>query len=69
MGGPPHTGPSKFKLFNLFSWTHQIFKTSQYTEKINLTKFGGSKMGGPPKESRQKSNFLTLHVRHMKFRG
>ena len=23
-------GPPKFKFFNLFSWTHEIFKVSKY---------------------------------------
>ena len=34
MRGPPKRGPPKFKLFNLLSRTHEIFKVSKRKDKI-----------------------------------
>ena len=44
-GFSPKTGPPKLKLFNLLSWTHEIFNVSQ---KEGKTKFGGCKLRAPP---------------------
>ena len=63
MGVSPKTGPQKFKLFNLSSKYHKIFKVSKHKGKV---KFVGAQIEGPPKRGRQNCNFLTTHVRHMK---
>ena len=31
-GVPPKRGPLKLKLFNLLSWTHEIFEVSEYNK-------------------------------------
>ena len=54
-------GPSKFKLFNLLSWTHKTSKVAKYIKK-KLTKFGGSEMEIPPKRGRQISKLFN-HTR------
>ena len=67
---PPKRGPPKFKLFNLSSWTHEIFKVNKYKGKIKFDKIWGHRNGGVPlKRGRQNSNFLTTHARHIKFSG
>ena len=38
MWGPPKQGPPKFKLFNLLSWTREIFRVEKYEEKIKFSK-------------------------------
>ena len=68
-GVSPKRGPLKFQLFNYISWTHEIFKVTKYKKKNNLTKFGGSKIGGTPNEATKIQNFLTMHVRQMRFFG
>ena len=45
MGISPKMGFPKFKLFNLLSYTHEIFKVSQYEGKAKLV---GSQMRAPP---------------------
>ena len=53
-------GPSKFKNFNLFSWTHEIFKVSQYKRYIKFETFQGYQTGDVPfKRGHQNTNFLT----------
>ena len=39
MGVLPKQGSPKVKLFNLLSWTHEIFKVSKNKTKTKLTKF------------------------------
>ena len=55
MGVLRKQGPPKFKLFNLLSWTHEIFKVNKkHKRKIKFDKIWGTKMEGalqtrPPK--------------------
>ena len=46
MGVSPQTGPPKFKIFNLLSYTHEIFKVSKHKGKIKIWKFWDAKIGG-----------------------
>ena len=48
MGASPKRGPPKFKLFNLISWTHEIFKVTKYKREITFDQIWGSKIGVPP---------------------
>ena len=68
MGGFPRKSPPKFKLFNLLSWTHEIFRVNKHKEKIKFDKIlRYENRGIPLKRGHQKSSFLTTHARHMKF--
>ena len=68
MGVSPKQGPPKFKLFKLLSWTHEIFKVSKYARKVKFDQIFGYQTGrSPPNEAAEIQNFLTIHVRHMKF--
>ena len=40
-GFPPKRCPPKFKLFNLLSWTHEIFKVTKYKRKIKFDQILG----------------------------
>ena len=68
MGGPPKRGPPKFKLFNLSSWTHEIFKVSKYKGRIKCDKIWGTKMG-VPLNGDAKILTLATHARHIKISG
>ena len=41
MGVTPEWGPPEFKLFNLLSWTHKIFKIIKLNGRFWDTKMGG----------------------------
>ena len=71
MESPPETGPPKFKLLNLLSYTHDIFRVGLYSMKktYNLTKFRVPKWGALLTWGRQNSNFLITHAGHMKISG
>ena len=53
MGVPPKRGPPKFKLINLLSWTHEIFKVSKYKREIKFDQIWGTRMRGPLKRGCQ----------------
>ena len=46
MRGFLQTKPSKIQIFNLFSWTHEIFKVSKYKENIKLETIYGHQTDG-----------------------
>ena len=64
MGGFSKRDPPKFKLLEILSRTHEIFKLSKYKAKIKFDKIWGYQIGVLPKYGHQKSNFLTNHARH-----
>ena len=49
MGGPPKTGPPKFKLFNHSRLTNEIFRVGKYEEKIKYEKIFGYSSNGAAK--------------------
>ena len=52
MGVSPKRGPPKFKVFNLLSWTHEIFKVTKYKRKIKFDQILGYQNGRtPPNEA------------------
>ena len=69
MGSTPKQGLPKFKIFNLLSWTHKMFKVSKYKRKtkfdqnLGLPKWRVS----PQKRGRQNLNFLTTGAGQMEF--
>ena len=68
MGHPPKRGLLKFKVFNLLSWKHEMFKVSKYKRNLNLSKvWGYQNWGFPLKQGCRNSNFLTTDARDMKF--
>ena len=69
MGVLPKQGYPKFKLFNLLSWTHKIFKVNKYYKrKIKFDQILGYQNGRcSPNQAAKIQNFLTTHVRHMTF--
>ena len=56
-GFPLQTDSTKFKLFNLLSLTHKMFKVSKYKEK---TKFGSTKKGIPTQTGLPKFKLFLL---------
>ena len=67
MGTSSQTGPLKVKFFNLLSYAHKIFKVSKHKKKIKFDIIWWYQNGVSHKTGRQNCNFLTSHVRHMKF--
>ena len=68
MGVFPKHDPPKFKLFNLLSWTRDIFKISIYKEKIKFDQILEFQNGrSPPNEAAKIQNFLTTYAKQMKF--
>ena len=55
-------GPPNIKLFNLLSYTHEIFKVSKYKGKIKFDKIWGCQNGGPPQTGPHKFK-LFIHLR------
>ena len=67
MGVSLPNGPSKFKLFNLLSKTHEIFRVRKYKAKIKFDKnLRVSKYGVPP-YGVAKIETSTIYSRQMKF--
>ena len=61
MGGTPQTGPPKFQLFNPSCYTHEIFRTCKYQEKIKFDEIWGYQNEGIPlKQGRQNSKLNLL---------
>ena len=68
MGIFPKRDPPKFKLFNLLSWTREIFKVSKYKEKIKFDQILGFENGrSPPNEAAKIQYCLTTNAKQMKF--
>ena len=68
MGVSPQRGPPKFKVFNLLSWTQEIFMVTKYKRKIKFDQILGYQNGRSPQMRPSKiQNFLTIYVRYMKF--
>ena len=69
MGVTPQTGPPKFQLFNPSCKTHEIFRICKYEEKIQLDKFGSTKIKESCSNTDIKTQNLTTYAGLMKFSG
>ena len=70
MGGSSERDHPKFKLYNLLSWTHKIFKVSNCKEKIKYeNNWGYQNEGIHLQQGCQKFKLLATHSRYTKFSG
>ena len=69
MGVFPKPSLPNFKLFNLLSWRHEIFKVTKYKKTIKFDQIWGfqNRIEVFSNEAAKIQNFLTILVRQMKF--